>query len=61
MDESFPDGGDYAGYSVASFRRRFRLSDGVAYPFLENSRLYRTDRLMMSQRRIAGGLIEKEF
>ena len=44
MDESFPDGGDYAGYSVASFRRRFRLSDGVAYPFLENSRLYRTDR-----------------
>ncbi|EOD39153.1 hypothetical protein EMIHUDRAFT_251484 [Emiliania huxleyi CCMP1516] len=44
VDESFPDGGDYAGYSVASFRRRFRLSDGVAYPFLENRRLYRTDR-----------------
>ena len=24
--------------------QRFRLSDGVAYAFLENSRLYRTDR-----------------
>ena len=35
---------DPAQYSVAIFRRRFRLSDGVAYAFLENSRLYRTDR-----------------
>ena len=36
----------YASYSVSSFRRRFGLFDGVAYPFLDQRRLFRTDRTL---------------